>query len=100
MINHLLKIMNISGDTAFIGEVCFTGFRNSRWEEKFNSIGYKIGDSVNNNTTCLIAASIDSGSTKAKAAIRKGIPIFSYSDIEEVYHRLKDGIPLDGYVQD
>lgn len=99
MINYLLSIMNISGDKSFIGEICFTGFRNTRWEEKFNSIGYKIADSVNSNTTCLIAASIDSESSKMRSAIKKGIPVFNYGNIEEIYQRLKDGIPLDGYAE-
>lgn len=97
LINELLEIMNITGDTSYLGEICFTGFRNSRWEEKFNSIGYKIGDNVTNNTVCLITASVDTVSTKMKAALKKGIPIFNYPNIDEVYYRLKEGLKLDEY---
>lgn len=94
-IQYLLRNMNIVGDTAFNGEICFTGFRNSRWEEKFNSIGYKIGDSVNNGTICLITASLDTVSTKMKTAMKKGIPVFNYTHIEDIYNRLKNGLTLD-----
>ena len=100
MINTLLNIMNIVGDSTFNGEICFTGFRNSRWEEKFNSIGYKVADNVTKSTTCLIAASDDNKSTKCVSAIKKGIPIFNYRDIEGVYDRLRDGKPLLGYLDD
>lgn len=93
-INYLLSEMNIVGDTAFTGEICFTGFRNSRWEERFNSIGYKIGTSVNKETVCLITASDDSMSSKMKSAIKKGIPIFGYRDIDRVYEYLKHGKAL------
>ena len=34
------------------------------------------------------------------APMKKGIPIFSYRDIEEVYNRLRDGKPLVGYSGD
>ena len=100
MINKLLDVMNVVGDTSYIGEICFTGFRNSRWEEKLNSIGYKIGDSVNSNTTCLISASADSTSSKTKSAMKKGIPIFTYNDIEEVFDRLKNGESLNQYLSE
>lgn len=102
MIQTLMNTMNIVGDQTFSGEICFTGFRNSRWEEKFNSIGYKIGDNVTKNTTCLIAASDDNRTTKSAAALKKGIPIFPYRDIELVYDRLKDGRSLsnDEYSED
>lgn len=99
LIQYLLRNMNIVGDTAYSGEICFTGFRNSRWEEKFNSIGYKIGDSVNNSTICLIAASIDTTSTKMKTAMKKNIPIFNYTEIEDIYTRLKNGDNLEVYLQ-
>lgn len=100
LITELLSTMNIVGDTAFSGEICFTGFRNSRWEEKFNAIGYRVADNVTKETTCLISASDDSKSTKTVSAMKKGIPIFSYRDIEEVYNRLRDGKPLVGYSGD
>lgn len=100
MINRLLEVMNVVGDTSYVGEICFTGFRNSRWEEKFNSIGYKIGDSVNSDTTCLISASADSTSSKTKSAMKKGIPIFTYNDIEEVFDRLKNGESLIQYLRE
>ena len=92
--------MNIVGDATFNGEICFTGFRNAYWEEKFNSIGYKVADNVTKSTTCLIAASDDNKSTKCVSAVKKGIPIFNYRNIEEVYNRLKDGKPLLGYLND
>ena len=94
MIMKLLSIMNIVGDSSYSGEICFTGFRNSRWEEKFNTIGYRVADNVTKETTCLISASDDSKSSKTSAAMKKGIPIFNYRDIEEVYNRLRDGKPL------
>lgn len=97
LIIYLLDTMNIVGDSAFTGEICFTGFRNSRWEEKFNSIGYKVGDSVNKDTVCLITASLDTTSTKMKTAMKKGIPIFNYPQIDEIYERLKNGRNLEGY---
>lgn len=91
MIQTLLKVMNIVGDKSYLGQIAFTGFRNSRWEEKFNSIGYEVTDSVNKDTTLLICANDDYRSSKCQSAIKKGIPIYHYRDIEDIFDKLKRG---------
>lgn len=97
-IRYLLDTMNISGDTSYIGSVTFTGFRNSKWEEKFNSIGYEVTDSVTNDTECLISANDDRRSTKCQTAMRKAVPIFGYREIEWVYDHLKSGKRIKGEI--
>lgn len=91
LINFLLNRMNIVGDKSYQGNIVFTGFRNSRWEEKFNSIGYEVSDTVNKETVALISANDDHRSTKCINAISKGIPIIRYRDIDEFFTRLQRG---------
>lgn len=95
-IQYLLRTMNIVGDSSSIGKVCFTGFRSAEWESKFNDIGYDVENSVTNDTEVLISANDDLRSTKCKTAMSKGIPIFAYRDIENVYNHLKSGRRIKG----
>lgn len=94
LIKYLLDQMNIVGDKSYQGNVAFTGFRNSRWEEKFNRIGYEVSDTVNKDTVALISANDDYRSTKCISAMKKGIPIYHYRDIDEVFSRLQHGQSL------
>ena len=94
LIRYLLNVMNITTDGGINGRIAFTGFRNSRWEEKFNEIGIEVADSVTRDTLALITANNDSRSTKVMTAYQKGVPIFQYADIEKVYDALRNGETL------
>ncbi|MCM1214079.1 MAG: hypothetical protein NC548_06115 [Lachnospiraceae bacterium] len=95
-IDYLLRIMNIVSDVQSIGKICFTGFRSSEWESKFNDIGYEVENSVTRDTEVLISANDDLRSTKCQTAMSKGVPIFAYRDIENVYKHLKSGRRIKG----
>lgn len=91
MLKQLAGILNIVEDVKAKGSIVFSGFRNSEWADKFAAIGYENGDSVTNNTIAVISASEDTSSSKCKAASKKGIPIYSYGDIDLIYDKLKAG---------
>ena len=82
-IEELRSMLNIEKNKSYIGTVVFSGFRDSTWEDKFDSIGFQTGESVTNKTTLCIVASY--GTTKAKAALKKNIPLFLQSEIDKAY---------------
>ena len=94
LIKFLLNTMTTVSETGSRGRIAFTGFRNSRWEGLFNEIGIEVGDSVTRDTLALITANNDSRSTKVVSAMNKGVPIFQYGDIENVYNALRRGESL------
>lgn len=89
MIEELLHIFKIQEDIKMKGSISFTGFRSADWTKKFNEIGYDVSDSVTDKTVAVISGSSQFNSTKCKQAIKKGIPIYSYADIEDVYQNLR-----------
>lgn len=82
-IEELRSMLNIEKNKSYIGTVVFSGFRDSTWEDKFDSIGFQTGENVTNKTTLCIVASY--GTTKAKAALKKNIPLFLQSEIDKAY---------------
>ena len=82
-IYELMQIMNLVKDRKYFGNVVFSGFRDSSWEAKFDQIGFRVGDSVTRETAACIVANM--GTTKAKAALKKGTPLYLSTDIERAY---------------
>lgn len=82
-IYELMQIMNLVKDRKYFGNVVFSGFRDSSWEAKFDQIGFRVGDSVTRETAACIVANM--GTTKAKAALKKGTPIYLSTEIERAY---------------
>ena len=82
-IYELMKIMNLVKDRKYFGNVVFSGFRDSSWEAKFDQIGFRVGDSVTRETAACIVANM--GTTKAKAALKKGTPLYLSTEIERAY---------------
>ncbi len=79
-IRSLLKFLNLQNDKPCKGEVVFTGFRDKSMAQRFENLGFKIGESVNKNTTCVIAA--DMNTTKVQNAVKKNIPIFLIHEVD------------------
>ena len=82
-IYELMEIMNLIKDRKYFGNVVFSGFRDSSWEAKFDQIGFRVGDSVTRETAACIVANM--GTTKAKAALKKGTPLYLSTDIDRAY---------------
>ena len=82
-IYELMQIMNLVKDRKYFGNVVFSGFRDSSWEAKFDQIGFRVGDSVTRETAACIVANM--GTTKAKAALKKGTPLYLSTEIERAY---------------
>ena len=80
---ELMQIMNLVKDRKYFGNVVFSGFRDSSWEAKFDQIGFRVGDSVTRETAACIVANM--GTTKAKAALKKGTPLYLSTEIERAY---------------
>lgn len=81
---QLLGDIKLTGDIKYKANVVFTGFRPSNdIENRFNSAGIEVSNSVSNSTLAVFTASTDSSSGKSKAAISKGIPIIHASRLEE-----------------
>lgn len=57
--------------------VCLTGFRDSKLEEKIKSLGGSIDKAVTKKTSLVVSASLDSGSSKEEKALKLGIPVVS-----------------------
>ena len=89
LIKKLLNIMNVVTDIKWKGNVVFTGFRDSDLEKKFNDLQYEVSNNVNSQTVAVIDASYNHGSTKCKAAIKKGISVVHVSEADIVLRNLK-----------
>lgn len=65
--------------------VVFTGKGNMKREEydvMAEELGYSVGSSVTKETTLLVCADVNSGSSKLKKAEKNGIKIISYDEFE------------------
>ena len=89
LIKFLINELKIVEDVRVKGSLVFTGFRSADWTDKFAELGYEVNTSVTNGTVAVISASSDFSTGNCKAAIKKGIPIYTYSDIELLYDKLK-----------
>lgn len=90
-IRELLQMFNVEKDIRFKGNFCFTGFRpDSAHVERIRKLGYEVSDgSVTGETIALFTASIEKQSTKSKAAIKKGIPIYPAHQLDEVLDEIE-----------
>lgn len=88
-IKELTQYLQLVDDAKYKGNVVFTGFTSKEWSDKFKEIGYDTGDSVTSKTVALVSATSDYNSTKCKNALKKGVSIYLYSDIEELYEALR-----------
>lgn len=88
-IAEIVHEIRVIGDVRMKGTIVFTGFRNARWAEKFKNIGYQVSDSVTSSTVAVVSANTDWSSTKCKAALKKGISIYLYAELEDLYDKLK-----------
>lgn len=89
-IKDIASMMNIiDGKYISNGNVTFTGFRSTEWEEKFNDLNIDVDDSVNRDTIAVFAADLKSNSTKLKKARKLDIPIYERYELELVYDLLK-----------
>lgn len=87
LIQHLIHTMNIVEEHRWKGEVVLTGTRDPHLIEGFNKLGYDIGSSVKRNTVLLVSSNLQTRSTKAREADRKGIPIIG---VEEAFKIIND----------
>lgn len=82
---ELLNDVSLMGDIKYKANVVFTGFRPDKdTETRFNNLGIEIANSVSRSTLGVISASTERNSTKSKAAISKGIPIYHVSQMEDL----------------
>lgn len=93
LIKNLSSTMNIVKDIKWKGNICFTGFRDPKIEAELNDLHYEVSDSVNNATLAVVAASYDPydamQSGKIKSALKKGLNILQYSEIETLMKELR-----------
>lgn len=90
LIENLLGILKVVEMQKWKGNVCFTGFRDGELEARFNKLGYEVSDGVNGKTKAVIAANKNSGSGKLKAARKKGLPVYTPFDVDELFEELED----------
>ena len=93
-IETLSKLFTLVPDKMYKGTICFTGFRDSEWEDKFDEIGYEVSDSVTAATYCVFGAPGTKNSTKSKKARDLNIRIYAnnYDTMNGVYNRLKNSL--------
>ncbi len=87
-VKKLMNQMTLIQDRRYFGNVVFTGFRDSTWESKFDAIGLRSSGSVTKETLCCICA--NTGTTKAKDARKKGVPMYLVSEIQKAYDDMKE----------
>lgn len=88
LIADLMDIMNVSIDPNYIGNVVFTGFRDSDLQEKFEDLGYELSNRVNSETVVVINASYEMNTPKCRDAIEKNISIVHRSNVDVVLDQL------------
>ena len=95
MIQTLYETMNIVEDDnnfKYKSNVVFTGFRNPALKKRFEDKGIEVSDSINRDTTLLIAASYNpydsNQSGKIKNALKKGIHIINLSEVEDIFESI------------
>ena len=90
-IRELVRMFNIEKDIRFKGNFCFTGFRPDQAHvDRIRKLGFEVSEgSVTGETRALFAASIEKQSTKSKAAIKKGIPIYPAHQLDEVLDQIE-----------
>lgn len=91
LIQKLMSYLNVVGNREYIGNVVFTGFRNPDLEKRFNDVNIEVSSNVNSKTITVISGDYNHDSTKAKAAIKKGINVVDLVDIEKVFKEIKSG---------
>ena len=97
-IEELREILNIEKDKSYIGSVVFSGFRDPKWEDKFDRIGFQSSESVSNRTTLCVVANY--GTTKAKNALKKRIPIFLQTELDKAYKYALEYSKEAGYLDE
>ena len=90
-IRELVRMFNIEKDIRFKGNFCFTGFRPDQAHvDRIRKLGFEVSEgSVTGETRALFAASIEKQSTKSKAAIKRGIPIYPAHQLDEVLDQIE-----------
>jgi len=90
-IRELVQMFNIEQDIRFKGNFCFTGFRpDQEHVDRIHRLGFEVSEgSVTGETRALFTASIEKQSTKSKAAIKKGIPIYPAHQLNEVLDQIE-----------
>ena len=91
-IRQLVQMFNIENDIRFKGNFCFTGFRpDQEHVDRIHRLGFEVSEgSVTGETRALFTASIEKQSTKSKAAIKKGIPIYPAHQLDEVLDQIEE----------
>ena len=89
-LQKLVKMFNLERDIKYRGNIAFTGFRpNQEIRDRIHALGYEINESgVTSETKALVSASLEKQSTKSKAAVRMGIPIYPATSLEELFYSL------------
>lgn len=77
LLNHQLFFTPTGEKSMKNLNVCFTGFRDSKLEEKIKSLGGIIHKTVTKQTSLVVSSSMDSGSSKEEKALELGIPVVS-----------------------
>ena len=89
----ILKDIPLTGNIKYKANVVFTGFRPDKdTEKRLNDLGIEVANSVAKSTLAVISASTERNSTKSKAAISKGIPIYHISQMEDLLTDLESKI--------
>lgn len=89
-IKELLNDISLIGDIKYRGNIVFTGFRPDKdTEKRLTDIGIEVSNSVSKSTVAVVSASTERNSTKSKAAISKGIPIYHISQLDELLYDLE-----------
>lgn len=90
LIEDLTNRLEVVEMRRWKGSVCFTGFRDKELQKRFENCGYEVLDGVNNKTRAVIAANLNSGSTKLKAARKKGLPVYTPFNVDELFEELEE----------
>ena len=90
-IKELLPFFKLEHDIKYRGNIAFTGFRpDQATRDTIAQLGYEVSEGgVTGETVALVTASVNRESTKSKAAIKMGIPIYPATSLNELLDDLK-----------
>ena len=88
-IEFLMENMKIVPDRINYGTLCFTGFRNKEYAEKFKSIGFPVMDNVTNDTVAVVYTG-DLTTGNARKALKKEVPLVHLGQIDKLLDELTE----------
>lgn len=88
-IETLDENMQIVNDSLKYATICFTGFRNKEYQDRFKQLGFPVTDSVTNQTIACVYAG-DATTGNAKKAYARYIPLVHSALLDKLQEVLEE----------